>query len=122
MMRTADTPAQLIQLGETEAVGAVDDDGVGVGNVDAGLDDGGAYQHVKTMVIEIRHHPFQVALAHLSVGHRHPCLGNQRLEFARLFFDGLHIVVQEEQLTAAADFTQAGLLDHGLAAAPVRWR
>ena len=32
----ADAPAQLVKVGESEAVGAVDDDGIGVGDVDAG--------------------------------------------------------------------------------------
>ena len=42
VMRTADAAAQLVQLCEAELVGAVDDHGVGVRYVDAGLDDGGA--------------------------------------------------------------------------------
>ena len=40
MMRAADAAAQLMQLRQAEAVGALDDDGVRGRNVDAGLDDG----------------------------------------------------------------------------------
>ncbi len=42
----ADPAAQLVELGEAETVGAVDDDGVGAGDVEAVLDDGAADQDV----------------------------------------------------------------------------
>src|SRR5271154_6603245 len=35
LVRTADSATELIQLGEAEAVGAVDQDGVGMGDVEA---------------------------------------------------------------------------------------
>ena len=34
-----DPAAKLIELGQTEAIGIVDDDRVDVGNIDAGFDD-----------------------------------------------------------------------------------
>lgn len=40
-MAAADAPAKLMQLRQPEFIGAVDDDGVGVGDVDTGFDDGG---------------------------------------------------------------------------------
>ncbi len=43
VVRASDATAQLVQLGQPEAVGTVDDDGVGGRNVDAGFDDGGAH-------------------------------------------------------------------------------
>src|SRR5258707_203205 len=42
VVRAADAAAQLVQLRQAELVGAVDDDGVGGRNVDAGLYDGRA--------------------------------------------------------------------------------
>ena len=41
-MAAPDAPAQLVELGNAEFVGAIDDDGVGVGNVYACFNDGGA--------------------------------------------------------------------------------
>ena len=38
----ANAASQLVQLGQAEFVGALDDNGVGVGNIDAGFDDGRA--------------------------------------------------------------------------------
>ena len=40
MTGAPDAAAQLVEIGQAEAVGAVDDDGVGVGDVDAAFDDG----------------------------------------------------------------------------------
>jgi hypothetical protein len=54
----------------------VDEDGVGGGNVDAGLDDGGAQQQVVTLVVEVAHHLLQLALGHLAVGHGDARLGH----------------------------------------------
>ena len=39
MVRTPDAAAQLVQLRQTETVGAIHDDGVDGGYVDAGFDD-----------------------------------------------------------------------------------
>jgi len=44
-----------VNLGKPEAIGAIDDDGVGRGHIDAALDDGGAYQHVEAAMVEIEH-------------------------------------------------------------------
>ena len=43
--RPADAAAELIEIRQAEAVGAVDEDRVGVRDVDAGLDDGGGQQN-----------------------------------------------------------------------------
>jgi hypothetical protein len=76
-VRAADAAAQLVQLGQAEAVGAMDDDGVGARDVDAGFDDGGAHQHVEALAVEIEHHLFQLALGHLAVGDADACFGHQ---------------------------------------------
>ena len=68
MVRAADPAAQLIQLRQAKAVGAVHYNGVGVGHVDAGLDNSGANENIETMVIKVGHDSFQVAFAHLAVG------------------------------------------------------
>ena len=64
---TADAAAELVEIGEAEAVGAVDEDGVGIWDVDAGLDDGGGEEYVGFVVYEGVHDGFQVLLVHLAV-------------------------------------------------------
>src|SRR5258707_13550881 len=69
-MRATDAAAELVQLREAELVGAMDDDGVGGRDIDAGLDDGRAQQHVAALAGEVAHHPLELALAHLARGDR----------------------------------------------------
>ena len=73
----ADPAAELVQLGEAEGVGALDDHRVGVGDVEAGLDDRRADQHVEALLPEVEHHLLELVLAHLAVRDRDPRLGHQ---------------------------------------------
>jgi hypothetical protein len=109
VVRAADAAAQLVQLREAEAVGAVDDDGVGGRHVDAALDDGRAQQHVEALVVEIDHQLLEVALAHLAVADADLRLGQQLAELAADLLDVLDLVVHEVDLAAAAQLAQHGL-------------
>ena len=80
VVRAADAPAQLMELRQAEPVGAIDQDGVGGGHVDAAFDDGRAHQHVEAPMIEIDHQLLELALAHLPVAEAHLRLGHQRRE------------------------------------------
>lgn len=77
VVAAADAPAKLVQLRQSEFVGAVDDDGVGVGDVDAGFDDGGTEQYVESLLQKVAHDLFQLALAQLSVRHADAGFGQQ---------------------------------------------
>ena len=67
VVAAANTTAQLVQLGQAELVSALNDDGVGARHVDPSFDDGRGDQHVEALVVEVAHHLFQLALAHLPV-------------------------------------------------------
>ena len=117
MVRAANASAQLMQLGEPEFIGAVDDDGVGGRHVDAGFDDSGTQQNVETLLVKIAHHHFEFALAHLTVGDANARFGQQ---FEQRFLGLRHavdIVVQEIHLAAALEFAQHGLPHQPLARA-----
>ncbi|SVJ66326.1 Uncharacterised protein [Klebsiella pneumoniae] len=111
-MAATDAAAQLVQLGQAELVGALDEDGVGAGHVDAGLDDGRGHQHVEALVVEVAHHLFQLALVHLSVADADARLRDQFGEVAGALLDGLHFVVQVVHLAAAQQFAEQRFLDH----------
>ncbi len=106
-----DAPAQLVQLGQAELVGALDDDGVGARYVDAGLDDGRGDQHIEALVVEVAHHLFEFALAHLPVADADTRLRHQLGQVGGAFLDGLDVVVQVIDLTAAQQLAQQGFLD-----------
>ena len=67
--RTADAAAQLMQLREAELVGVLDNEGVDVRDVDAGLDDGRADEDLDVAVREGLHHVAEPFLAHFAVRH-----------------------------------------------------
>ena len=67
MLVAAHAAAELVQVGQPVAVGLVDEDRVGVGDVQAALDDRGAQQHVELAPHEVQHHPLQLVLRHLGV-------------------------------------------------------
>jgi hypothetical protein len=132
VVRATDAAAQLVQLGETELVGALDDDRVGIGDVDARLDDRRAQQDVVALVIEVRHHALELRFVHLPVGHGDGQLRQQLAQALGALLDRAHLVVHVEHLAAAQGLAQHRLLDQrrivlsrtkGLdRQAPRRWR
>ena len=114
VMRPAHATPKLVQLRQAKFVCPFNNNGVGAGDVDAGFHNSGAHQYVETLVVEIRHDLFQLALAHLTMRHTHPRLGNQLAQIFRGFLDGGDIVVQEIDLTAPQNFPQNSFFHHGL--------
>ena len=113
VMAAPDASAQLVQLREAEFVRAVHDNGVRIRYVNAGFNDGGAQQNIRTAVVKVTHHAFQIAFVHLSVRNHNACFGNQLGEHLAAIFDGGDFVVQEVHLTAAFEFAQDGFADDG---------
>lgn len=110
----ADAAPELVEIGEAEAVGAVDEDGVGVGDVDASFDDGGGEEDIGFVVDEGVHDGFEIVFVHLAVADEDACFGD---EFAEGFVDGLDgfdAVVEEEDLAAAFEFAADGIADDAL--------
>ena len=114
-VRTANAATELVELREAELVGAVDDDGVRVRNVDAVLDDRRAHQHVVPAMVEVPHDLFEAAARHLTVTDADARL---RREFRHLVggaIDRADLVVHVEHLPAAREFAGDRFGDHGAA-------
>ena len=75
--RTAHAAAQLVELRQAELVGAVDDDGVDVGNVQPALDDRRADQYVELALGKGQHDCSELPLRHLAVTHGDARLGHE---------------------------------------------
>ena len=56
MFAAADPAAQLVKLGQAEPVGPIQNQGVDIGQIQAGFDDGGADQHIGLAVGKGDHH------------------------------------------------------------------
>lgn len=103
--------AELVEFGESEAVGAVDDHGVDVGHVDAALDDGGAEEDIGLAFGEAEHDVFEAALGELAVGDEGAGFGHEGFELLGEFVNGLHAVVEEKHLAAAVEFAEDDFAD-----------
>ncbi len=113
-LRAAHPAPQLVQVGEAEAVGAVDDDGVGVGDIEAALDDGGGEEDVGLAGDEAPHHVLQLLLVHLAVADLDGRLRDQFLQPRRHPLDAHHPVVEEIDLPVAGQLALDGAADHPL--------
>ena len=125
-----DTTAQLVEVAQAKAIGAINDDGVGIGDIDAALNDGGGQQHVDLAIDKAGHHLLQFIALHLAVTHQDPRLGQKGVELLLHRVNRAHAVVQKEHLTSTPQLTLDGALDDplvvlrhdGLHRQPILWR
>ena len=112
LLGPADAAADLVELRQAEMVGAMHDQRIGVGNVEAGFDDGGRHQHVELAVVEVVHDVVELARRHLAVGDDEADTSGtccaQELGDVGLVLDPRHDV---ERLPAAILFAQQRLAD-----------
>ncbi len=93
--------AKLVQFAQAESVGVVDEDRVGIGNIQAAFDDRRADQDVRLVADELQHHIFQLPLAHLAVPDDDAGIGHQLLNLVGHFSDVVDAVVDEIDLPLA---------------------
>ena len=106
MVAASDAAPQLVKLGQAEAVGPVDDDGVHVGHIEAGFDYGRADQDVGLPVGESHHDVFQFRLRHLAVADEDARFRHQFAQLLGDVVDGPDAVVEEENLPVAFQFPE----------------
>ena len=95
--------AELVELDEAVAVGAVDDDGVGEGDVEAVFDDGGGDEDVVLVIHEGEHDAFEFGFGELAVADDDAGGGDEFADFCGEFVDGFDAVVDEVDLAAALE-------------------
>ena len=110
----AHAAADLVQLGEAEAVGVLDDEGVDVRDVDAGLDDGGADEDLDLTVRHRLHDVAELLLIHLAVGDGDLRLRDALLDLRGALVDRLDPVVQVIDLPAARKLAPHGLVQNAV--------
>src|SRR5437762_2739694 len=106
----SDAAAQLVELRQPQAVGAVDQNGVGARDVQSVLDDGRRHQHVRFIADEFQHHAFEFFFGHLTVGHDHPSLGDKLGHHGSERINRFDAVVNEEDLAVTGKFGFDGAL------------
>src|SRR5262245_39956535 len=114
MFVTAYAAAELVEVAQAEAVGAVNDDGVGVGDVGAALEDGGGEEDVGFAIDKFGHDFFEVVAMHLAMADDDAGVGQEGLELFGHGVNGHDAVVEEEDLAAAVEFAADGVADDAL--------
>ena len=95
-------PAQLVKLRQAITLGIFDDDGVGEGDIETVFYNCRANEDVVFVAHELEHGFFQFGFAHLAMSHADAGVGNELLQEGRARPNGIHAVVQEIDLPAAA--------------------
>ena len=111
LIAAAHTSAQLVQVAQAEVLGIVHDDRIGIGNVNAVLDDGRGDQHVEFPVDKVHDQPLQLLGGHLAVPHAHAGLGADAGDKPLHGHQVLDAVVDEVDLSAAREFRFDGVAD-----------
>ena len=101
LARAAHPAADLVELGQPERVGALDDQRVGVAGCRARPRRSSCRRARRRRRAGSRASPSRAALVHLAVGDGHARLGHDRPDPLGRLVDRLHAVVQEEDLAAA---------------------
>ena len=101
----SDPSAQLVKLRQSEGIRPVHDQRVRVGDIQPGFDDRGTQQDIDLAFGETLHHRRQLVLIHLSVSDADPRFGDKFAQVQHHRRDGLHPVMDEEDLSAALQLT-----------------
>ena len=104
--------SQLIQLGQPHAVRIMDNHGIGIGYIQAGLNDGGGHQHVNFPVDKIRHNPLQLMLPHLAMGKCDHSIRHKGLNTASHLINIRHTIVYIIHLTVSCQLAVDCLTHH----------
>ena len=103
-----------MQLAQAEAVSVLDDQGVGVGDIQTSFNDGGAHQHLNVPLCHGLHHIPQSILPHLSVGNRHGDSGNPFADGPGALVNGIGAVVQVIDLPPPLHLPADGIVQNGV--------
>jgi len=101
MFVPANPAPQLVKITQAEPVGAIDDDRVRIGDVQAALDDRGREQHIGLAIDKFRHDFLQFITVHLTMADDHAGFREKTPQLLGHRVDGHYPVVQEEHLAAA---------------------
>src|SRR5207247_5065478 len=104
VLGSSDAPAQLIEIGETKSVCTIDDDGIGVRNIEPALDNRRANDYVDFSADESRHDAFQFVRIHLAMPDLNPCLWTKMDNTIGRRVDRMDAVMQKENLTLPFEF------------------
>jgi len=101
VLRPSDPAAQLIEIRQPKAVGTIDDDGVGIRNIESTLNDRGTDEHVDFSCHETLHDRFEFVCVHLPMAEFDPRFRAKLCDPIAHALDRQDAIVQEVNLALA---------------------
>ena len=95
---------QLVELRQAHVVRVLHNQGVSVGDIQAGFHNGGAHQHIVFPIPKPLDRALQHFLTHLAVRHHNPGLWHQVPQLAGLLLNIRHLIVHKEHLAIPQQF------------------
>src|SRR5438067_5734942 len=114
VLGTSNPPTQLIQIGQAETIRPINDNGVGIWNVQAAFDDGGADQHIDVSHDKAMHHRFQFIGIHLAVAKLNARIQTEFSDAIAHFLDRLHAIMQKKNLALPFQLALDGIANNSL--------
>jgi hypothetical protein len=97
--------SQLVEIGKTVSIGPIDEDGVGIRNIDATFDDGGGEKKMELALLKSVKDLFDFFGIHLSMDDTDLESRDQVEELLALLFECSHPVVDEKDLPFSSPFS-----------------
>ena len=97
---------QLVKIRQAIPIGIIDENRIGVGNIQSAFDDRRRDQHVEFAGDEVRHDFFEITFVHLAMADAKPRFGHEGFELLSNQVDVVDAIVDKKDLAAAIDFTQ----------------
>lgn len=110
-----DATAKLIELAEAEVFDVVDNDGVGVGDVESVFDDRGRDEDVDFAANEAEHDGFELAFGHLAVADGDAGAGDETADAIGDEINAVHAVCDVIGLAATGELAEEGFADDFIA-------
>src|SRR5690242_1226654 len=101
MLVTSDAAAKLMQVGQTIPIGLMDENRVGVGDIQTALDNRRGQQQIELMVHKPEHDFLELPLRHLSMCDLQSRLGHDLAQPASNDLNVLHAIMHKENLPVA---------------------
>ena len=101
-----------MQVAQTKAVGIVDNDGVGISNIYAILDDGCGKQYVKLSIYEVHNQLLELLGGHTAMTNTNTCLGAYACYKGLYMFDILDAIMHKVYLSSSRQLLFDGIADY----------
>ena len=93
-----------MKVAQAEVLCRIDEDGIGIRNVNAALNDGSGQKHIIIVVHKTKNYLFQILRFHLSMSDSYPTVGNMPKNERFQFLQVLYTVIYKEHLSIATHF------------------